>query len=333
MPLCHFGQRKLLLSEIQFLTAWAPGLHRRGRVVYAGAGPGTHITLLAALFPQLTFHLFDPRPVKTTSHDPTQLLVYARSFTDDDARFFGGQPGPTLFIADCRRRFPGHAATDVVAEAALEASIREDNAMQLRWSLLINAQSLLKLRPPYPLSAETPTSPANCSDVRIGTIFLQAWAGVTSSESRLCCGPPPNVSRAEVLGALDRYDADPTDEAARACLGIRRMQHGTYDRQLAYYNQCTRFVAYPHVETTLPTAMRATTQLDTRHDSALELCILTRYLQRFSGVAGCVFTHWDATTDAGAWLLADFSNRVRRGCTARRAAPGENPARDSTGAQ
>jgi hypothetical protein len=57
---CHWGQRKLLLSEVEFLTsAVGPS---PAHVVYAGAAPGTHLTLLAALFPLVRFTLVDPSP-------------------------------------------------------------------------------------------------------------------------------------------------------------------------------------------------------------------------------------------------------------------------------
>jgi hypothetical protein len=59
----HWGQRKLLLSEIEFLTDWAP-LDRDSIVVYAGAAPGTHIAFLAEMFPRLSFVLVDPSEFK-----------------------------------------------------------------------------------------------------------------------------------------------------------------------------------------------------------------------------------------------------------------------------
>jgi len=53
---CHWGQRKLLLSEIELLT-----LHgsQNNPVVYPGSASGTHITRLAEMFPAHQFHLYD----------------------------------------------------------------------------------------------------------------------------------------------------------------------------------------------------------------------------------------------------------------------------------
>eukprot|EP01113_Clastostelium_recurvatum_P023758 TRINITY_DN2832_c0_g1_i4.p1 TRINITY_DN2832_c0_g1~~TRINITY_DN2832_c0_g1_i4.p1 ORF type:complete len:249 (+),score=62.08 TRINITY_DN2832_c0_g1_i4:51-797(+) len=67
----HWGQRKLLLSEIEFLSRFAsasaagPSSSSSSSsssmvVVYAGAAPGTHIPFLQRLFPRLRWILVDP---------------------------------------------------------------------------------------------------------------------------------------------------------------------------------------------------------------------------------------------------------------------------------
>ncbi|KNH05552.1 hypothetical protein XU18_3523 [Perkinsela sp. CCAP 1560/4] len=78
----HWGQRKLLLSEIQFLSLYANPKHVRAcvsqdttppmthadpccLVVYAGSAPGTHLTAMPLVFPlyfsNFHFELHDPR--------------------------------------------------------------------------------------------------------------------------------------------------------------------------------------------------------------------------------------------------------------------------------
>ena len=53
---CHIGQRKLLLTEIQFLTN-----KKSGVVVYAGSAPGNHIPVLLKIFPnKFKWILIDP---------------------------------------------------------------------------------------------------------------------------------------------------------------------------------------------------------------------------------------------------------------------------------
>ena len=55
----HWGQRKLLLSEIQFL---AQHLDKLKYVIYAGAAPGNKAFWLSQLFPSIKFILVDPVP-------------------------------------------------------------------------------------------------------------------------------------------------------------------------------------------------------------------------------------------------------------------------------
>ncbi len=57
----HWGQRKLLISEVEFLTQYVEP-EQETTLVYAGAAPGTHILFLAEMFPTLHFILVDPRP-------------------------------------------------------------------------------------------------------------------------------------------------------------------------------------------------------------------------------------------------------------------------------
>jgi cap3/cap4 methyltransferase len=58
----HWGQRKLLLSEIQLLceALTACGPNTKFTIVYAGAAPGTHLKFLDELFPGHLWELVDP---------------------------------------------------------------------------------------------------------------------------------------------------------------------------------------------------------------------------------------------------------------------------------
>lgn len=52
---CHMGQRKLLLSELQFYSDYPTNL-----VVYAGSAPCIHLSMILELFPKMKFILIDP---------------------------------------------------------------------------------------------------------------------------------------------------------------------------------------------------------------------------------------------------------------------------------
>ena len=92
----HWGQRKLLLSEIEFLTLYG---HLAGLVVYAGAAPGTHIDFLSRkLFPSHKWILVDPAPFDARESD--RIEVRETFFTDEMAKEFAGKD--ILFICDIR---------------------------------------------------------------------------------------------------------------------------------------------------------------------------------------------------------------------------------------
>ena len=81
----HWGQRKLLLSEIEFLTRYSQdGM----TVVYAGAAPGTHISYLSELFPSLRFVLVDPADFHCYPTD--RIVVLEEFFTDEVSRWVLG---------------------------------------------------------------------------------------------------------------------------------------------------------------------------------------------------------------------------------------------------
>lgn len=73
----HWGQRKLMLSEVEFLTRFAePNII----CVYAGAAPGTHIAFLSELFPEVTFVLVDPSDFSVR---PTPRIQIRQEFMTD----------------------------------------------------------------------------------------------------------------------------------------------------------------------------------------------------------------------------------------------------------
>ena len=57
----HWGQRKLILSEIEFLTKYYNNNTKIKLIcIYIGAAPGTHLALICELFPLIQFICIDP---------------------------------------------------------------------------------------------------------------------------------------------------------------------------------------------------------------------------------------------------------------------------------
>lgn len=173
----HWGQRKLLLSEIAFLSQLK--LTQRTIVIYAGGADGRHMPLLTRMFPHIELHLYDPRPFYPgIESDRIQLNPYYVNrrkdatygfFTDDVARHYAGQR--VVFISDIRR----------IAE---EPEIMQDQESQRRWiEIMRPVSSMLKFKMPYP-DRDKSFKYTYLS----GDIYFQCWAPVTSAESRLVVG-------------------------------------------------------------------------------------------------------------------------------------------------
>lgn len=182
----HWGQRKLLLSEIEFLT-----LHARPNttVIYAGAAPGTHIEYLAKLFHNVNFVLVDPSPFTVKERLPQIALRPNTLFTDELAQEFGAMGKDILFVSDIRSADPS-----VHSEDETEQQVAKDMAQQGRWHKLMGARkSMLKFR----LSWR-----AGKTRYLAGEIYLPVWGPVTTTESRLIV----DVNAAEIEYDNTKYE-------------------------------------------------------------------------------------------------------------------------------
>jgi hypothetical protein len=74
---CHIGQRKLLLNEIQFLT-YSTKSSTEHIIIYVGAAPCEHLTIIKDLFPGNKYILVDPNYVII---DAKAIYVYQNTNT------------------------------------------------------------------------------------------------------------------------------------------------------------------------------------------------------------------------------------------------------------
>ena len=202
----HWGQRKLLLAEIEFLTEYAVS---GATVLYAGAAPGTHTRYLIELFPDLKFVLVDPAPF---SGWLTQLYGDANArcvlrhelFTDAVAAEYAGRDD-VLFVSDIR-------SCDWLLYGAEdhEDRVLQDMQAQQRWhDILRPVKSLLKFRLPWT---------AGATEYLAGDVYLPAFGPITTTETRL-------VPHGHARVAWD---------------------HKTYEEQLFHFNTVTRVGRYAH---------------------------------------------------------------------------------------
>jgi cap2 methyltransferase len=203
----HWGQRKLLLSEILFLTKWGD---LASTVIYAGAAPGKHIEYLSKLFPKHNFILVDPNPFGITACDKIQ--IYNQYFTDQLAEeLTKDRTHPILFISDIRT-----ADFRQMTPLENENLIIKDNESQIQWVKIMKPiMSMLKFRCTYPDIIHDP-----CRMFK-GTLFFQVWPPPSSTETRLIVDLNDNLE-------MMTYD----------CLA--------YEESLFYHNTVTRFKIYDH---------------------------------------------------------------------------------------
>jgi len=175
---CHWGQRKLLMSEIEFLAKYG----RKGDiVVYAGAAPGTHIQFLSDLFPGVYFVLVDPAPFTVKENE--FIKIYQDLFTNEMAQEYSKEKyhfldesnnphSKILFISDIRS-----ASFHSMTEEETEARVKFDMDLQKKWVETIKPRhSMLKFRLSW--------IPGKTLYLK-GDVHLPVWGPITTSESRL----------------------------------------------------------------------------------------------------------------------------------------------------
>lgn len=130
-PQVHIPQLKLFLSELRFLMEFA-GFDQKMNVIYVGASDGNHILYLANLFPNLTFYLYDPRPLSHSFDKLKNVYTLTGShgqFSIDHAFGWGADNHGTkeLFISDVQSGNPGLTGHN------FEACRAKDMDDQLEW--------------------------------------------------------------------------------------------------------------------------------------------------------------------------------------------------------
>lgn len=126
MNVVPMGQRKLLMSEIDFLTDYGDD---ECLVVYAGAAPGTHISALVRLFPSIRFHLYDKEEFSGNLYDKVGHVVrkgvklYKTYVTPDLLRQrYRGSERKILYISDIRNN-----SNSVIGERPTDEDVFADN--------------------------------------------------------------------------------------------------------------------------------------------------------------------------------------------------------------
>lgn len=239
----HWGQRKLLISEIELLVEVLREDFRRadearqrgitsgdiitnaGRgftLVYVGAAPGSHIPYLLSLFANITdlrIHLWD-RPSRFDVQEDTSIPVDRRlirvvppefadpAMTGDTEGFF-----TDVVARNYLQRYGTNNKLIFVSDIrdrASEEAVHRDMVLQRGWvETLQPYASQLKFRLPF--------SGDNTYEYLAGQVYTQAWSRIKSTEARLLSFRP---FRSQLYNVND------------------------YDRQMSYFNVITRMSSY-----------------------------------------------------------------------------------------
>lgn len=203
----HWGQLKLLDSEIEFLSMFP----ETEKVIYVGASPGNHIPYLATLFPEKHFDLYDPSAFSMYYGEsnrkitPKNISIFSERA---EAGTFNKTDGSTsLFISDIRSFNPRSGAS----EDELNKLLLGDLELQMNIANGIRpVASLLKFKLPYG-DGET--------DYFDGKIMLPVWGKQQTTETRLLV----------------------TDHKKK-----RKYNHKEYENRMNYFNKIHRYAYHKH---------------------------------------------------------------------------------------
>lgn len=175
-----YGQRKLLMSLVSFLSQHCRGIEK-GIVVYVGAAPSTNTGIAISLFPGLEWHLYDPARFSLKTDVKKKVFIYRKYFEDETARYWLERKEKTgeniIFISDIRTA--DYTKTKNLDEN--EDQIEVDMAMQRKWVEIIKPTVCqLKFRLGYFLESRK-----NEFEYFDGILYRQSYAPQTSTECRL----------------------------------------------------------------------------------------------------------------------------------------------------
>ncbi len=160
----HLGQRKLLLTEVNFLTKYGD---ISNNIIYIGAAPGHHINFLSVLFPNHMFYLYDPRDF--VIEETNNILIFQKYFALSDVENLDN----FLLISDIRQDIN----VKLMSQDEICNIVMEDMELQKNWVITLKPKvSLLKFR--LPLFCDT-------YEYLKGEILEQPWAPESTFETRL----------------------------------------------------------------------------------------------------------------------------------------------------
>lgn len=209
----HFGQLKLLFSEMLFLSKYSED---GNKVLYIGAASGYHISLLADLFPKLTFDLWDAGKFNLEQRD--NIKIFHKYFTNSDAQEYKKEGKNILLISDIRNLDIQKYRHNM---KELDKLITSDMNKQKEWTQIIKPKAAyLKFRLPYEKGT---------TEYFDGKIYLQPFSP-QSTESRIL------VTDYNKMKKYDNTEFDEKLAYVNCCIRGSNDKYDMWDKIMDEYN-------------------------------------------------------------------------------------------------
>jgi len=284
---CHDGQRKLLFSEIEFLTKIGHTYDLNNILcVYVGSAPGIHLPIIFDLFPELDFYLCDPHKFIIDheligKHD---RLIIDNSFYDDETyqkiNKYNIKHKQIAMISDIRTNTSEMEVIQNMVNQQKWTMQLNCIAYMLKFRLLyINKEMDIKLLTySYPIPYESKSIKKSFVYLK-GEIYTQLYPPNRSSETRLI------------------YVRQPKEEFQLMEYDIYK-----YDRNLNYFNTFDRRLCYKYKFST--EIKKHIFYYDDGYESTCEYFILDDYLSNIK--------HIDPTLEKMVAILYKIDNEYRK---------------------
>ena len=178
----HWGQLKLFMSEF-FTFIYHLDNSEVKDVLYIGAAPGDHIYVLAQLFDEYHYHLYDTQKFDPRLNELTNVTIYKKYFDDADLEKWKKKDSCVL-ISDIRTLSYNPGGMTKNSKKANEDAVWSDMKLQQKWvEHLKPVISLLKFRLPF--AYDFILLEGKERNYLNGMVLRQIYNKPTSSETRL----------------------------------------------------------------------------------------------------------------------------------------------------
>ena len=178
----HWGQLKLFMSELSAFTYYLE-TSECSTIIYVGAAPGEHLYVLAKLFEELEFHLYDLAKFDKRLDELNNVKIYNKYFEEEDIKYWKNYPSKVFLISDIRN-LTMETKEDESGKRESERIVWSDMKLQEQWVIDLEPYAaLLKFRLPY--AYDFILKEGLTRKYLDGTVFRQLYHQDNSSETRL----------------------------------------------------------------------------------------------------------------------------------------------------